>query len=436
MKGAEVVVHAEHPRHDRGARAAPRVRARCRAGRHRPDRRGRGVGRARDHDRGGRGGGPPGARDSSPRPSPSGSREGARGRAATGPARQARPVQARRRRLRRLARRRRAPARAASDGEADAARAGRRRLPGRRRRACGSSARRPGTTLDAAEGAGSRARCGAAARAADGRGHRAHRRFRPPITTKEAKALGIREKISTFTTDMGESSANRIWNVHLLGDYLDGTIVEPGQTFSYNEEVGPRTVGARLPRGPDDLRRRSHPLHRRRRVPDGDDDLQRRVRGRPADPDPRRTTRSTSATTRWGATRRCPGAAPSLVFRNDLKHAILIKVSYTDATFTVTFYGTKQGRRGGGEHECADELHAAEAPVRDRPVRAAQLGDARPRPAGPGSTSPSTARSSSDGKLLRQDDFFTRYSPAEPDRDLRPGEDAARGRTSTCPRAA
>ena len=30
--------------------------------------------------------------------------------------------------------------------------------------------------------------------------------------------------------------------MHLLGDYLDGTIIKPGQVFSYNAEVGPRTV--------------------------------------------------------------------------------------------------------------------------------------------------------------------------------------------------
>ena len=64
----------------------------------------------------------------------------------------------------------------------------------------------------------------------------------PELTTKDAKALGIREPISTFTTDMGLSSSNRIWNVHLLGNYLDGTIVKAGETFSYNEVVGPRTI--------------------------------------------------------------------------------------------------------------------------------------------------------------------------------------------------
>src|SRR5215210_6043728 len=58
------------------------------------------------------------------------------------------------------------------------------------------------------------------------------------FTTKEARALGIREQISTYTTEMGTSSANRIWNVHLMADYIDGTIVEPGHTFSFNDRVG------------------------------------------------------------------------------------------------------------------------------------------------------------------------------------------------------
>ena len=49
------------------------------------------------------------------------------------------------------------------------------------------------------------------------------------LTTAEAQALGIRERISTFTTDMGTSSSNRIHNVHLMADYIDGTIVRPGR---------------------------------------------------------------------------------------------------------------------------------------------------------------------------------------------------------------
>jgi vancomycin resistance protein YoaR len=36
---------------------------------------------------------------------------------------------------------------------------------------------------------------------------------------------------------------------------------------------------------------------------------------------------------------------PDFQFRNDLKHGILIKTSYTDQTLTFTFYGTPEGRR-------------------------------------------------------------------------------------------
>ena len=71
----------------------------------------------------------------------------------------------------------------------------------------------------------------------------------PERTTEEARALGIRERISTFTTDMGTSSSNRIHNVHLMAEYVDGTIVKPGQRFSFNDEVGPRTRHAASARG-------------------------------------------------------------------------------------------------------------------------------------------------------------------------------------------
>jgi vancomycin resistance protein YoaR len=43
------------------------------------------------------------------------------------------------------------------------------------------------------------------------------------------------------------------------------------------------------------------------------------------------------ATVAWGG--------PDFRFKNDLKHAILIKTSYTDATLTFTFYGTSEHRR-------------------------------------------------------------------------------------------
>ncbi|HVW90014.1 MAG TPA: VanW family protein, partial [Gaiellaceae bacterium] len=62
------------------------------------------------------------------------------------------------------------------------------------------------------------------------------------LTTAKANALGITQKLVSYTTQMGESSSNRIHNVHLMADFIDGTLVKPGDDFSFNDVVGPRTA--------------------------------------------------------------------------------------------------------------------------------------------------------------------------------------------------
>ena len=239
------------------------------------------------------------------------------------------------------------------------------------------------------------------------------------LTTKEAKALGIREEVSSFTTDMGASSANRIWNVHLLGDYLDGTIVKAGQTFSYNKEIGPRTVergfregqmiwgGVLIPSigggvcqtattifnaafeaGLPILARSNHAFY-----------ISHYPMGR-------------DATVSWGG--------PEFEFRNDLKSAILIKVSYTDATFTVTFYGTKQGRRvesttSEPTNYTQPELQYAVDPG------AAPNSVTRTAAGGPGFDVTVYRKVFQRGKLIREDSFFTRYKPENPTAIYGPG---------------
>ena len=64
----------------------------------------------------------------------------------------------------------------------------------------------------------------------------------PDLTTAKARALGIRTKLVSYTTQMGDSSSNRIHNVHLMADFIDGTVIEPGEVFSFNKVVGPRTA--------------------------------------------------------------------------------------------------------------------------------------------------------------------------------------------------
>ncbi|HUQ23885.1 MAG TPA: VanW family protein [Gaiellaceae bacterium] len=167
---------------------------------------------------------------------------------------------------------------------------------------------------------------------------------RADLTTAEANTLGIREQISTFTTDMGTSSSNRIHNVQLMAEYIDGTIVEPGHVFSFNDRVGPRTVerGFRegqmiigsllLPSigggvcqtattlfnnafdlGLPIVERHNHSFY-----------ISHYPLGR-------------DATVSWGG--------PDFAFKNDLKTGILIKTSYTTSTLTFTFYGTDPERR-------------------------------------------------------------------------------------------
>lgn len=70
----------------------------------------------------------------------------------------------------------------------------------------------------------------------------AFRLARASFTTKQAKALGITRVVATATTDMGVSSPNRVFNVHLMADFMNGYKIAPGARFSFNEAVGPRTA--------------------------------------------------------------------------------------------------------------------------------------------------------------------------------------------------
>ena len=170
------------------------------------------------------------------------------------------------------------------------------------------------------------------------------RQTRADLTTREAEALGIRERISSFTTEMGPSSSNRIHNVHLMAEYIDGTVIAPGETFSFNGSVGPRTVERGFREGQmiigsllmpavgggvcqtattlfnnafelglPVLARQNHSFY-----------ISHYPMGR-------------DAAVSWGG--------PDFAFRNDLKTGLLIKTSYTSSTLTFSFYGTDPGRK-------------------------------------------------------------------------------------------
>ena len=62
----------------------------------------------------------------------------------------------------------------------------------------------------------------------------------PDFTTEDAKALGITEKLSSFTQNF-PYAAYRVQNIGRAARYLDGTIIKPGETFSMNGTVHERT---------------------------------------------------------------------------------------------------------------------------------------------------------------------------------------------------
>ncbi|MRS12450.1 MAG: hypothetical protein EG823_05180 [Actinobacteria bacterium] len=167
-------------------------------------------------------------------------------------------------------------------------------------------------------------------------------RVAPEITTEEAQAMGIVERLSTFTTDYAASNKPRVNNIHILADALDGTLIPPGGTFSFNETIGPRTAekgyqeanaivnGKLVPQlgggicqvgttifntvffsGLPVVERHNHSLYISH-YPTGRD-----------------------ATVTWG------GA--DFKFKNDTPNWVLVATGYSSSTITISLYGTKPG---------------------------------------------------------------------------------------------
>jgi vancomycin resistance protein YoaR len=61
----------------------------------------------------------------------------------------------------------------------------------------------------------------------------------PEITSD--KLSNINSKISSFSTNFATSTANRINNIDLSTKAINGTLLMPGEIFSFNETVGERT---------------------------------------------------------------------------------------------------------------------------------------------------------------------------------------------------
>jgi hypothetical protein len=165
----------------------------------------------------------------------------------------------------------------------------------------------------------------------------------PDVTTAELAALGIRRRVSQFTTYY-PAGQPRVVNITRAAATIDGTILGPGETFSMNDALGERTiekgyvaapqivgsgfgesVGGGISQvatmlyngaffaGLELVEHQPHSLY-----------IDRYPLGR-------------EATISWGG--------PELIFRNDWPTAVLIKLDTTETSITVRFFSSPLGRR-------------------------------------------------------------------------------------------
>jgi vancomycin resistance protein YoaR len=131
-------------------------------------------------------------------------------------------------------------------------------------------------------------------------------------------------------------------NIHRAADIINNLVVEPGHVFSLDQAIGPRTAERGFVRAPvfygeftedlgggvsqlattffnavffggyEDITHKPHTIY-----------ISRYPMGR-------------ESTINYGTV--------DVKFRNDSKHGVLIRTSYTDSSITVNFYGDKEGK--------------------------------------------------------------------------------------------
>lgn len=237
------------------------------------------------------------------------------------------------------------------------------------------------------------------------------KRVEPEITTDEARAMGIKERISTFTTTYSASNKPRNNNIHVLARTLNGVLIPPGEVFDLNATAGPSTrekgylpagaiVNGRLETelgggicqvattlfntvffsGLPVVERHPHSLY-----------ISHYPKGRDA------------AISIGGK---------NLRFRNDTPNWILIATSYTDTSITISLYGTDPGYTV--TYETGPWTNLVPPPVREIKDATLPQGTRVIVERGVSGRSVVVTRTvSKGGAVVRVDTFRSTYRPAE-----------------------
>ena len=66
---------------------------------------------------------------------------------------------------------------------------------------------------------------------------------KPNITVKDLPQEAFPDQLATYSTTYASSNYNRSTNIYIAANTVNGTVLMPGETFSYNETLGQRTTG-------------------------------------------------------------------------------------------------------------------------------------------------------------------------------------------------
>ncbi len=197
----------------------------------------------------------------------------------------------------------------------------------------------------------------------------------PEFTTADAEAFGPIELVSEFTTKT--PGVNRVHNIHLMADTIDGSIVWPGEEFSINEVVGPRTEAKGYKRDGAIIGGEVTCCDDPANVGGGVSQYATTIYNaiffgcyEDIDHTPHSIYISRYPEGRE-ATMGFPG--PDVVFRNDSDVPVIIRNSYDgDSTITVQFYGNNGGRTC--ESERSERFNYTDARVIYKPNAAVKPG--------------------------------------------------------------
>ena len=231
----------------------------------------------------------------------------------------------------------------------------------------------------------------------------------PKLTTEDARNMGIKEKVSSYTTHYDASQMSRVHNIKTLAAELDGTILAPDEVFSFNGNIGPRTAGKGYKEAPaiingelqpslgggvcqvattlfntvffggyEVVERSNHSLFISH-YPTGRD-----------------------ATVSYGG--------PDLKFKNNSKNYMLIKANASSRTLTIDFYSTSQRVEVTYTTSAPRNYKTFPTKYEDDPTLAKGVTKVKNH-GSPGRDVTVTRTTKIDGKVVKEEKFFSRYKP-------------------------